>query len=1092
MTFKAHLFTYVLGGLTFIPLLLLAVLLPAWWLLEKEKGVADGGAVTRGSGTGDNGKRTREEISKDEGLAVPEAAAEATFAVLRSYDFAAANAALNARNTSGNTAGGVTGTTDGEGDDNESGKSSMYQSVYRSVFAPARSSTTGVSNSKEVLENEETDSGVDTRNRRKPTPANVYFIVLRHGHLMLYDSSAQMDVRHVISLAHHSVSLSEGQWESDQEERLKDADLFIKRTAIVLTPTDLPNGRLESRATPPKPFYLFSTLCSEKEDFYHALLYARASPPIPEPIEPDDAIKLQSALHSTSLTAETRAFNALVGRVFLGIHRTSWLENLIQRKVEKKISRVQKPSFLANLEVKSVDLGDSAPMLSNPRLKDLNISGDMTIAFDVRYSGGIKLTISALAKIDLGPRFKVRTVDLVLASSLQRLQGHMLVHIKPPPSNRIWFCFESPPDMDVKVEPVVSQRKISYTFILRTIEDRIRAVVTETLVKPNWDDVPFFNTMEQNVRGGIWRSEGEPNAHEHKHELLQKNAKTKSMPILPLGADHDSSAGSSGSETISKAATGTSTPARDATTELKRRSVASLPNRSATGLSTSSPEPSRPVRSPSFTSPAASQPSVALDEASANVDPKHIDEAQNQPRRWRMRAAAPPLPARREAVDAMREMRDRVLAHRENAEAEATQADILEEAGNYVEEPSEGLASSVVTAEGDDSRRSLEGPAPSMRSTMRTNTNASMSSTGTNSSSAQQKKSVFAATAAATTAARNWSWNALANARTKGTADHQRRASGSNTSPQQQPMGRGQPLPPPGQPLPGPQKGLFGGLGSVRRKPLPRQSMGPPASRNDVDSRGSEKSLATSVEEVQDADEAQTATSDEFGPWRQNSGTELPLTDARDPTDDPWNSVTEQTPQKTESSDEAAEPANEQNSEGQAPPRLPVRRTGTAVSTVEADSVNDSVKTARPETSQPTNNGASHRTQDGTAAADSAEDLLQFDDVPVAKNEVQAETKFALGANMHEDDFEHDTRSSLRPSDSVDAPPANEEADNSRPLSQISEGSELVAIPAPVDSEDGESDDEPAPVHTMENVSAEDSNVGEIDIQKSPARTSTV
>ncbi|KAK5163364.1 uncharacterized protein LTR77_010737 [Saxophila tyrrhenica] len=890
MTFKGLLYVYLLGGLTFIPLVLAAVLIPAWLLLpkvedesgQKQKGVKNGSKA-----------EGRDKKNEDDTHAVSstEAAAEATFAVLRTYDFPAANAALNARHSSGNTAGGVTGTTDGEADGNEGGGSSVYQSVYRSVFAPSKSNTAGGNTNREVLENDETTVTPDGRAKRKTTPANVFYIVLRHGHLMLYDSASQMEVRHVISLAHHTVSLSEGLSAGD-EASLKDADLFIKRTAIVLTPTDMPNGGLQSRAAPPKPFYLFSTLCSEKEDFYHALLYTRAHPPVPEPLEPNDIIKLQSTLHSTSQTPETMAFNALIGRIFLSIYHTPWLKDLIQRKIEKKISRVQKPAFLADLTVKSIDLGNAAPVLSKPRLKDLNISGDMTVAFDVKYTGALQLTISALAKLDLGPRFKTRTVDLVLASSLQRLQGHILVRIKPPPSNRIWFCFESPPDMDVKVEPVVSQRKISYTFILRTIEDRIRAVVTETLVKPNWDDMPFFNTADQYVRGGIWRDEGvtqdsEPTA---KDMLRERNAKTKSMPVLPLGAEHDSSAGSSGSETTAKAATGASTVPSDVAAELKRRSVVSLPTRSGTNISTTSAPPSRdgpngspglpptrPLRSPSFTSPSTSQPSVALDESLANMDPGKLDRSQNQSRRWRIRSAAPPLPARKDAAGGLRDMRDRVLAHREAAEAEATQADILEGEASLVEEPADGHSTGDEQVDQTEGRRSSDSPAPSLGSTKRTDTNASTSSSATSRSTQQRKQNLLAATAAATNAARNWSWNALANARKQGSPTAPRAASTTTgQSPQPQPMGRGQPLPPPGVPLPGPQKGLFAGLGTVRRKPVAaRTNSSLPASREGASSRDGEKSdvEASGAEEPRtNGEDQRSVMSDEFGPWRENSG----------------------------------------------------------------------------------------------------------------------------------------------------------------------------------------------------------------------------
>ncbi|KAI7508598.1 hypothetical protein KC364_g53 [Hortaea werneckii] len=381
-----------------------------------------------------------------------DAAISGTFAVLRSYHFPAAAAALNTRGNGGAAGSTRNGAYDGS---TEGSSESVYQSMYRSVFDRSRNGNAASS----VLENVDAaidSDGDDKSVKKKTVSASVFYMVLRHGHLMLYDSAAQLEVRHVISLAHHSISLSEGEsLDGDGDEIMKDADLFIKRTAIVLSPTHVPNARQQEPGARPRPFFLFSSNSSEKEDFYHALLSTRNPPPVPQLLLPEEVIKLQSTLHSSSLTGETRAFNALVGRIFLGIHRTTFLETLIRTKIERKIARVQKPAFIASLDVKSISLGNAAPILSSPKLADINIAGDMTLAFDVRYSGGIRVVIAAVAKIDLGSRFKTRTVDLVLSTSLQRLSGHMLLRVKAPPSNRIWFCFETMPDMEIKVEPIV-------------------------------------------------------------------------------------------------------------------------------------------------------------------------------------------------------------------------------------------------------------------------------------------------------------------------------------------------------------------------------------------------------------------------------------------------------------------------------------------------------------------------------------------------------------------------------------------------------------------------------------------------------------
>jgi hypothetical protein len=149
-------------------------------------------------------------------------------------------------------------------------------------------------------------------------------------------------------------------------------------------------------------------------------------------------------------------------------------------------------------------MGDSAPIFTNPKLRELTIDGDMTIETDVKYNGGFRLEIAAVAIVDLGQRFKPRKINILLAGICKRLEGHLLIHIKPPPSNRIWISFETMPKLDLSIEPIVSSRQITYSLILRAIESRIREVIADTLVVPNWDDIPFSDTIHHQTRGGIW------------------------------------------------------------------------------------------------------------------------------------------------------------------------------------------------------------------------------------------------------------------------------------------------------------------------------------------------------------------------------------------------------------------------------------------------------------------------------------------------------------------------------------------------------------------------------------------------------------
>jgi hypothetical protein len=84
-----------------------------------------------------------------------------------------------------------------------------------------------------------------------------------------------------------------------------------------------------------------------------------------------------------------------------------------------------------------------------------------------------------------------------LAVVVKKLEGRGLIRFKPPPSNRIWISFETMPDIDMTIEPIVSSRQITYSIILRAIESRIREVIAETVVLPHWDDCSFTDTTHQ-------------------------------------------------------------------------------------------------------------------------------------------------------------------------------------------------------------------------------------------------------------------------------------------------------------------------------------------------------------------------------------------------------------------------------------------------------------------------------------------------------------------------------------------------------------------------------------------------------------------
>ncbi|KAL9082597.1 MAG: hypothetical protein Q9165_008848 [Trypethelium subeluteriae] len=367
--------------------------------------------------------------------------------------------------------------------------SSIYQNMYRSVFERGKVQHPGID--------------IDRGNGKQLGKArHVFYVVLRHGHLMLYDNSEELEVRHVIFLAHYDVDLFAG------DDQLSEGDLFVKRNCIRLKRKSANDDELVPST---RPYFMFCDNASEKEDFYHALLHnldaaEENSVPLLLPIgfESSHLVKLIQKIHESEENLQTRWFNAILGRLFFALYKTEDVEDYLRSKISRKISRVNKPTFIDSIHLRAIHLGDAAPIFTNQKLRELKLDGDLTVDADVKYNGGFRLEIAATARIELGQRFKAREVSLILVGTLKELDGHVLVRIKPPPTNRLWIAFETMPQMTLSIEPIVSSRQITYGIILRAIENRIREVVKDTLVLPNWDDIPFSNSSKQCFRGGIW------------------------------------------------------------------------------------------------------------------------------------------------------------------------------------------------------------------------------------------------------------------------------------------------------------------------------------------------------------------------------------------------------------------------------------------------------------------------------------------------------------------------------------------------------------------------------------------------------------
>ena len=802
MGLLAFVVVYVLGGLTFLPLLFCAVLLHAHLtfptktetisIADSIQDSSDGGTNIRSTAAlADLGERFQRGHEPD--------VAAGYFAVCREYVPGGVNGKPPERTT-------PAGTTDVAPE-----SLSVYQSMYRSIFDRRQGPTLDPAKG----------NGKPAKRAR-----NVFFVVLRHGHLMLYDDSEQLDPRHVIFLEHHDVSIYGG------EEEIPEGELFIKRNSIRLAR----KAEIEDSFSTSKPFYFFSENCSDKEDFYFALLHNQeaksdAAEGLPRPQQYDvrHIITLVQKLHSSEEQLQTRWINGLIGRLFLALYKTNEAEDFLRSKITKKIARVKKPAFLSRIVLRKIDLGEGAPYITNPRLKDLTIDGDCCAEADFKYGGNFRLEIAATARIDLGARFKAREVDLVLAVVVKKLEGHALIKFKPPPSNRIWISFETMPHVDMSIEPIVSSRQITYNIILRAIENRIREVIAETIVLPHWDDSPFTDTSNELFRGGIWARSRRDEASKHidiTDEIAEDEAEANTIDLAPAPP----SPRSKEERTMSLPVLANAVVSDHLAAKTNRSANTSRDGAItavSTGVRKRLPEPPKAMRARSFAN--AADPLVNMDNANVEKDSK----VENDKRDMKYPDATSTMMAISQRSPPMSPTETPMGASREQPTLWETS---ISRSGSNSISPASSKPSSIV--ERTAAPASLDGASQASTAPLATSTGASSRNSTTNlghqnndstssigvdpraSASSTEKKYSTTSLGAATAAAKKWGWNVISR-NTDSNNHHDRSSTLSRVGTPEHPIGRGQPLPPLGQPLPFPERKSQFSL--PKRKPMPLQ-----------------------------------------------------------------------------------------------------------------------------------------------------------------------------------------------------------------------------------------------------------------------------
>ncbi|KAI8997544.1 putative integral membrane protein conserved region-domain-containing protein [Pilobolus umbonatus] len=358
-------------------------------------------------------------------------------------------------------------------------------------------------------------SGIQSYVQGSRRHKELVYAELKSGALFIYESNSQEDCKIIIPVHNYHVSI--------HPEKCQDNDTFKKSVALRLIPKNADNDNmvlLNSSVDEPTTPYLTSTnelfinctISTDKEDWYFALLAAsNMMTETPDSVHMEmidsthfDTSAMQSLISTVYCNAEYREMqwlNAIAGRLFLGMYKTDEMKLYLQNKVTKKVERVKRPSFLGEIIVRSVDIGNSIPFITQPKLLSLTPEGDLIAEARIHYTGGLRVVIQTDFNWTYSSLMKPIRVPLVIAVTLKKVSGRVQFRVKPPPTNRCWIGFYKLPEMDWEISPIVSDKQIRLSMVINAIRSKISEFILESMVLPNMDDFPF---SDSDGKGGIF------------------------------------------------------------------------------------------------------------------------------------------------------------------------------------------------------------------------------------------------------------------------------------------------------------------------------------------------------------------------------------------------------------------------------------------------------------------------------------------------------------------------------------------------------------------------------------------------------------
>ena len=238
--------------------------------------------------------------------------------------------------------------------------------------------------------------------------------------------------------------------------------------------------------------------------------------------------KQQDAI--TDLTAsvsDVRWLNLVLARMWIHARQSQALHDWIFSRVLQRLSKIKRPSFLGELHIEELQIGNNVPIFDHARILTAEPTGYVEIELDVFYEGGFNIQIEAEARLEMASV----SVKMLMAVNVKSIRGRILIRMNPLPSCRLWWAFVEEPIVDLAIEPMVAMTSVGFQVVKEAMEKKLMGIVRNTLVLPNMDDLVMPGCSTDDPCGlHSLKSSGNNNAVEDAKETQVKPTSPLSTP----------------------------------------------------------------------------------------------------------------------------------------------------------------------------------------------------------------------------------------------------------------------------------------------------------------------------------------------------------------------------------------------------------------------------------------------------------------------------------------------------------------------------------------------------------------------------------